>query len=326
MSSRREFITLLGGAAAAWPFDARAQQRPTIGFISGASSAPWGQFVAAFRQGLKETGYVEGYNVTIEFRWAEGQYDRLPAMAAEMVRRQVAVIVSTGGAAAVLAAKAATTTIPIVFSTGGDPVKLGLVASLNRPGGNVTGVAVLTSLMDAKRLGLLREMVPNATLIAVLVNPRNPYTAAQAEDTQVGARSVGQNITILNASTDSEIETAFALLKSRGAQALLVGADPFFNARREFLIALAARHGVPTIYEFREFAVAGGLMSYGTNLPEGYHQVGIYTGRILKGEKPADLPVYQVTKFQFVINFNAAKALGLDVPPSLSARADEVIE
>ena len=324
---RRQFIGLVGGLAA-WPIAAHAQQpaMPVIGFLSGASSAPWGHLVAAFRQGLKETGYVEGQNVAIEFRWAEGHSDRLPEMAADLVRRRVAVIVSTAGAAAGLAAKAATATIPIVFSAGGDPVKLGLVASLNRPGGNVTGIVLLTSLMDAKRLGLLREMIPNATLIAVLMNPRGAFIADQTENIRAGAHSVGQNITMLNASTESEIEVAFAALKSKGTQALLVSSDSFFNARREYLVALAARHVVPTIYEFREFAVAGGLMSYGTDLPEGYRQVGIYTGRILKGEKPADLPVYQVTKFELVINLKTAKALGLTVPQSLLIQADEVIE
>jgi putative ABC transport system substrate-binding protein len=299
---------------------------PVIGFLSGASPAPWANFVHAFRQGLKEGGYVEGQNVAIEFRWAQGQYDRLPAMAAELVSKRVAVIVSTAGAATVLAARKATSTIPIVFSGGGDPVKMGLVASLNRPGGNVTGVVVLTSFMDAKRLGLLREMVPSATLIGVLVNPRNPFTQDQLEGIREGARSVGQNITVVEASTDAEIETAFGSLRALGAQALLAAADPFFNARREFLVALAARNGVPAIYEFREYAAAGGLMSYGTSLPEGYRYVGIYTGRVLKGEKPADLPVYQLTNFEFVINLNAARALGLDVPPNLSARATEVIE
>jgi len=326
---RRAFIGLLGGTAvAACPLGALAQtpSMPVIGFLSGASPAPWAAYVGAFRQGLKEMGYAEGQNVAIEYRWAEGQYDRLPGMAADLVRRRVAVIVSTAGAATVLAAKSATSTISIVFSAGGDPVKMGLVASLNRPGRNLTGVVVLTSLMDAKRLGLLREMVPAATLIAVLANPRNPSTKDQLASIREGARSVGQNIATYEASSDAEIEGAFAKLKSMGAQALLVAADPVFNARREFLVALAARHAVPAIYEFREYAVAGGLMSYGTDVLEGYRQVGIYTGSILNGKKPADLPVYQVTKFQFVINLNAARALGLEVPPNLSARADEVIE
>jgi putative ABC transport system substrate-binding protein len=324
---RREFISLFGGAAA-WPVAAHAQQpaMPVIGFLNGASPTPWAHFLVAFRHGLKETGFVEGQGVRIEFRWAEGRYDRLPAMAAELVRHKVAVIVATGAAAAVLAAKNATASIPIVFTTGGDPVKIGLVASLNRPGGNVTGVVLLTSMMDAKRLGLLREMVPSATLIAVLTNPRNAYTQYQVESLREGARSVGQNITILKASTDAEITSAVSSLKAIGAQALLVAADAFFNARREFLVALTTRNGVPAMYEFREFAAAGGLMSYGTHLPDGYHQAGIYTGRILKGEKPADLPVYQLSTFEFVINLNAAQALGLEVPANLSARADKVIE
>jgi len=325
---RRNVIALLGSAALTWPLAARAQQAalPVIGFLSGTSAAPWAPHVAAFRQGLKDTGYVEGENVAIEFRWAESQYDRLPAIAADLVHRQVAVIVACGGTLAVVAAKAATTTIPIVFSMGSDPVELGVVASINRPGGNLTGVATLTTLLNAKRLELLREVVPNATLIAVMVDPRTPYTPGYVDSIRDAARSAGQSITILNAGSDAEIENAFAALKAIGAQALLVAAYAFFNDRREFLAALAARHAVPTLYEFREYAVAGGLMSYGTSLSEGYHQMGIYTGRILKGETPADLPIYQLTKFEFVINLNAAKALRLDVPPSLLARANEVIE
>jgi len=324
---RREFIAFLGGAAT-WPLVARAQQpvMPVIGFLSGASSAPWAPYVAAFRRGLKETGYVEGQNVAIEFRWADNQYDRLPAMVADLVRRQVAVIVAGAGTSAIMAAKAATTTIPIVFSTGGDPVELGLVASINRPGGNLTGVAHLTGLLEVKRLEFLREMLPNATLIAVMMDPHTPYASDQADSIRDAARSMGQSITILNAGTDAEIENAFASLKAAGAQALLVAAQPLFNVRREFLVALAARHGVPTIYEFREYAVAGGLMSYGTSASDGYRQTGIYAGRILKGEKSADLPIYQVTKFELVVNLKAAKALRLDVPPSLLGRADEVIE
>jgi putative ABC transport system substrate-binding protein len=324
---RREFITLVGGAAA-WPLAAHSQQpvMPVVGFLSGASSAPWAPYVAAFRRGLKETGHVEGQNIAIEFRWADSQYDRLPAMAADLVRRQVAVIVAGGGTSAVMAAKAATATIPVVFSTGGDPVELGVVASIHRPGGNLTGVANLTGLLEVKRLEIMREVVPNDTLIAVLMDPRSPYTSGYADSIRDEARSMGQRITILNAGTDAEIENAFAALKATGAQALLVAGQPFFNVRREFLVAQAARHGVPTIYEFREYAVAGGLMSYGTSVSDGYRQIGIYAGRILKGEKPADLPIYQVTKFELVINLKAAKALRLDVPPSLLGRADEVIE
>src|SRR4051794_9018675 len=297
---RRQFIALLGGAAA-WPLSARAQQPtlPVIGFLGSASAEPSAGFLAMFRSGLEETGYVEGQNVAIEYRWAEGQYDRLPGMAADLVRRRVAVIVSTAGAATVLAAKSATSTISIVFSAGGDPVKMGLVASLNRPGRNLTGVVVLTSLMDAKRLGLLREMVPAATLIAVLANPRNPSTKDQLASIREGARSVGQNIATYEASSDAEIEGAFAKLKSMGAQALLVAADPVFNARREFLVALAARHAVPAIYEFREYAVAAGLMSYGPHVVGGFWQGGLFYWSNPQW-KPPDLPVFKVLKFKFL--------------------------
>jgi len=325
---RREFIILFGGAAGAWPLAARAQQpvMPVIGFLSSVSPGPWAHLVAAFRQGLSETGYVEGRNVAIEFRWAEGQYDRLPALAADLVARQVAVLVATGGTMPIRAAKAATTKIPIVFTIGGDPVQLGIVASLNRPGGNITGVNVFTSEMDAKRLGLIHEMVPTAALIAVLINPKNPNAETQSKDIPEAARSVVQRIRILTATTERELDAAFKIMIELGAGALLVAADPFFNSRREYIVALAARHGIPAMYEQREFALAGGLMSYGTNLSHSYRQAGLYTGRVLKGEKPADLPVVQSSKFEFVINLNAAKALGIDVPPSLSARADEVIE
>jgi putative ABC transport system substrate-binding protein len=324
---RRQFITFLG-AAASWPFAARAQQpaMPVIGFLSSVSPGPWAHLVAAFRQGLSETDYVEGRNVVIEFRWAEGQYDRLPTLAADLVRRQVAVLVATGGTMTTLAAKAATTKIPIVFTIGGDPVQLGVVNSLNRPGGNITGVNVLTSEMGAKRLGLLHEMVPAAALIAVLINPDNPNSETVSKEIPDAARSVAQRIHILSATTERELDTAFKTMIELGADALLVAADPFFNSRREYIVALAARHGIPAMYEQREFAVAGGLMSYGTNLPHAYRQAGVYTGRVLKGEKPSDLPVFQSTEFEFVINLNAAKALGIEVPPGLSARADEVIE
>jgi putative ABC transport system substrate-binding protein len=264
--------------------------------------------------------------VAIEYRWAEGHYDRLPALVADLIRRQVAVIVATGGTYPVRAAKKATSKIPVVFSTGGDPVKLGLVVSLNRPGGNATGVNVFTSVMEGKRLGLLRELVATATLIAVLVNPNNPDTEIQLKDVQEGARSLGVQIHILHAGSEREIDAAFATLTQLRAGALLVGADPFFNSQRDRLVALAASQKIPALYEFREFAIAGGLASYGTDLEEGYRQVGVYTGRILKGEKPADLPVVQSTKFKFVINLKTAKVLGLEVPPGLSARADEVIE
>ncbi len=300
---------------------------PVIGFLNGASSETFAHLAAAFRQGLSEAGYVEGRNVAIEYRWAEGEYDRLPALAAELVRRQVAVIAAGGGVAAALAAKAATTTIPIVFSGGGgDPVKLGLVASLNRPGGNVTGVSILTAALGAKRLGLLRELLPSATLIAVLINPTNPNSEIQLKDIEEAARTVGQQIFILYASNERDFDAAFAIIVERRAGALVVGADPYFNSRRDQLAGLAARHAIPAMYEQREFAVAGGLASYGTSLTDSFRQVGDYAGRILKGEKPADLPVMQPTRFELVINLKTATALRLTVPPTLLARADEVIE
>jgi putative tryptophan/tyrosine transport system substrate-binding protein len=299
---------------------------PVVGFLSSVSPGPWTHLVAAFRQGLSEAGYVEGRNVAIEFRWAQGQYDRLPALAADLVHRQVAVLVATGGTMTTLAAKAATTKIPIVFTIGGDPVQLGIVASLARPGGNITGVNIFTSEMGAKRLGLLHQMVPTAALIAVLINPKNPNAGAMSKEIPEAARTVGQKIHTLTASTERDLDAAFKTASQLGAGALLVAADPFFNSRRDYIVALAARHAIPAMYEQREFALAGGLMSYGTNLSHGYRQTGLYTGRVLKGEKPADLPVVQSTEFEFVINLNAAKALGLEVPPGLSTSADEVIE
>jgi putative tryptophan/tyrosine transport system substrate-binding protein len=325
---RREFITLLGGAAAAWPLTARAQQpaMPVIGYLHGQSPERLPHLMHAFRQGLNETGYVEGRNVAIEFHSAEGQTSRLPALAAEIVNRQVTVIAATGGLSSVLAAKAATTTIPIVFLSGDDPVKLGIVASFNRPGGNATGIHVFLQAMEGKRLGLLRELVPTAAMMAALVNPTNAAFQLQMKDIEDAARALGVQMHTLNAINEQDIHAAFAALGKLRPGALLVGSDPFFNSRREQLATLAAHYAIPAIYEAREYAVAGGLMSYGTSLIEGYRQVGVYTGRILKGEKPADLPVVQSTKFEFVLNLKAAKTLGLEVPPALSARADEVIE
>jgi putative ABC transport system substrate-binding protein len=298
---------------------------PVIGFLISASPDTYAPMVAAFRQGLKETGYIEGQNVAIEYRWAEGQFDRLPAMAADLVRRNATVIAALGPPAA-LAAKAATSTIPIVFVTGSDPVQAGLVASLNRPGGNVTGVYLLLIGLEGKRLGLLRDLVPHVKLTGLLINPRSPDSEAQSRALQAAARGVGQQILVVEAGSDGEFDAAFAALAQRQAGALVVAADIFFTARRERIVALVARLAIPAIYELREFAVAGGLMSYGTSLLDGYYQNGVYVGRILKGAKASDLPVLQSTKFEFVINLKTAKALGLEVPPGLSATADEVIE
>jgi putative tryptophan/tyrosine transport system substrate-binding protein len=325
---RRDFIKVVAGSTVVWPLAARAQQSamPVIGFLNSASPEAWAYLVTAFRQGLKEAGYVENQNVAIDYRWAEGHYDRLPELATDLVRRQVRVIVATGGATSAVAAKAATTTIPIVFTVGDDPVKLHLVASLNRPDSNATGVALLIAELGSKRLGLLRELVPNVSLIAVLLNPDSPLAKRQLNDLQEAARIIKQDIHILHANSEDELNLAFATIVRLQAGAIIVGSDPFFNSRRNQIVALAAQHRIPTIYEEREFAVAGGLISYGTSLADGYRQVGVYVGRILKGDEPANLPVQQLTKFELVINLKTAKALGLDVPLNFQQRADEVIE
>jgi ABC-type uncharacterized transport system substrate-binding protein len=324
---RRAFITLLGGAVA-WPLAARAQQpaMPVIGFLNALGQNDRPNLPAAFRRGLGEAGYVDGRNVAIEYRFAENRHHQLPALAADLVDRKVNVIATTGGGAAILAAMAATKTIPIVFTSGGDPVQEGYVRSLNRPGGNVTGVSWFSNLVAGKGLGLLLELVPNASLIALLVNPKLPETARTQSDADQAARTLGQQLLILNASTASEIDDAFATMRQRRAGALLVGADPFFTARRQQIVALAARDAIPAMYLNREFVEEGGLIGYGNDTPDNYRRAGVYVGRILNGTSPADLPVDQATKFEFLINLKTAKRLGLEVPPGLSARADKVIE
>jgi ABC-type uncharacterized transport system substrate-binding protein len=324
---RRDFITLLGGAAVAWPLAARAQQptMPVIGFLHTRTPEDSKPQVAAFRRGLSESGYTEGQSVTVEYRWGRGQYDQLPAMAAELARRPVALLVA-GSEPAALAAKAATSTIPIVFSVGTDPVKLGLVTSFNQPGGNATGMQMFTTMLEAKRLGLLHELVPQATTVGALLNPNFPSFEGQLKDVQEAARVIGVQIFVLRASDDREVEVVFETIAQQRIPALMVGADPFFDTRRDKLVALAARHAVPVMYQFREHAAAGGLMSYGIDLPDNYRHVGVYAGRVLRGTKPADLPVVQTTKFEFVINLKTAKALGVKISDNLLSLADEVIE
>jgi putative tryptophan/tyrosine transport system substrate-binding protein len=324
---RREFIALLGGALASWPLAARAQQpTPVVGFVRTTTSQDSAHLVAAFRRGLAETGYVEGQNVAIEYRYALNQVDQLPALMAELVGRGVAVLVATGGTVSARAAKAATATVPIVFTTGDDPVRVGLVASLNRPGANLTGVTVLTARQGSKRLGLLHEMVPTASPIAILINPQNPDTEDEAKDIQQAASSLGVQVVFARAAKEDDLEKAFAILVQQGARALIVGADTFFTSQRSQIAVRAARHSLPNIWVTRIEVEAGGLMSYGANIPDVYRHAGVYTGRVLKGAKPADLPVQLPTKFDLIINLQTAKALGLDVPPTLLARADEVIE
>jgi putative ABC transport system substrate-binding protein len=325
---RRDFIKVIAGSAAAWPLGTQAQQpaMPVIGFMSGRAPEDSAHLVSAFRQGLAETGFVEGQTVTIEFRWAHGDYDRMPALAADLVSRKVAVLVGVGGDVSALAAKKATATIPVVFGMGDDPVKAGIVASFNRPDGNVTGFTLWTSEMESKRLGLLREMLPAVQLIGVLVNPKFPPSSHELSDLELAAKGIGQRLFVASANNDAELDSALASLGQQRVGAFLVTAAPFFDTRLERIVGFAAQNRLPAIYQFREYAVAGGLISYGPDVVESYRNAGLYVGRILKGEKPADLPVLQPTKFDFVINLKTAKALGLTVPPTLLAEAGEVIE
>jgi len=327
MIHRREALAFLGGAAAMWPLAARAQRAvPVIGFLSSAAREAFERFLAGYRGGLAEAGFAEGRNVGVEFRWADGHYDRLPALAAELVRLKVDLILASGGAPPALAAKAATSTIPIVFTAIADPREGGLVASLNRPGGNLTGITILAVELDSKRLELLCALAPAARVVAALANPNRSDFEKQTRDVQSTAVALGRELVILRAGNEREIDAAFAKLSERGAGALVVLADPYFTSRREQIVARAAHHGVPAIYQWREFALAGGLMSYGPSIVDAYRQAGIYTGRILKGEKPADLPVLQSAKFEMVVNLKTAKAIGLAIPESILVRADEVIE
>jgi putative tryptophan/tyrosine transport system substrate-binding protein len=325
---RRELIALLGGAAAGWPVVVRAQQQPmpAVGILASVSPGPYGRFIEAIKQGLREVGYVEGRNVAIEYRWANGQYDRLPQLATELVDRGVAVIILVGGGPTTAAAKAATATIPIVFNTGEDPVKTGSVAALNRPGGNATGISLLTVAMEAKRLQLLHELVPTAAVVAIIVNPNNPQADQQLQELQAAARTLGVQVEAFKAGTPNEIDNAFANVVQRRAGALHMAGDAFFNTRKEQFIVLSARHALPTVFSLREFPAAGGLMSYGPSIANAYLQQGIYAGRILKGEKPAEMPVQQTVKVELVINVQTAKTLGLSIPLPLLGRADEVIE
>jgi putative ABC transport system substrate-binding protein len=326
--NRRDFITLLGGAATAWPLAARAQQpaMPVIGFLSFRSEADAADSVADFRRGLREVGYVEGRDVAVEYRWANGRLDRLPTLAEELVRRPVSVLAAVAGQQTPRAAQAATKTTPIVFGIGEDPVKAGLVSSLNRPGGNTTGATFLSAGLGAKRLEMLRHLVPNAEVIGLLANQNSPQGQEQLNDVPAAAKSLGQQLVVLNGGNDQEIDTAFASLAKQRVKALLVAADPSYDPRRNRLIALSAQYAIPTMYHFRDFPLAGGLACYGASISDLYRQVGVYVGRILNGDKPADLPVMLPTKFEFVINLKTARALGLDIPATLLALADEVIE